>query len=234
MTNVICTIWKQSLSIDTWAMSRQTHLKALCHFIQKWKRPCVVPPASWWGRKLPPTNLTFTVATLTYDLDPCDLWPWPWPFRPLTYDLDLWPWPLWTWAWIVFSDTRLKTGIFTFLTLVTLTFDLWPWPSNSSKIWSSLMPGASTQIRNCVPLGPQKVLFCVPKAQKQGKFNKNIIEDWWFGRFTPGRFLGDSSSWPTLLWNRRFHFYSNYQEKVSMVQPTAVNSPSVLRSPKIF
>ena len=51
------------------------------------------------------------------DLDPCDLWPWPlWP----------WPWHSWLWPWTTFSGTRLKTRIFTFLTLVTLTFDLWP------------------------------------------------------------------------------------------------------------
>ncbi len=32
-----------------------------------WKRPRVVPPASRWGRKLPPKQIW---------LWPCDLWPW--------------------------------------------------------------------------------------------------------------------------------------------------------------
>ncbi len=49
----------------------------------------------------------------------------------------LWPWPLRPWPWTTFSDTKLKTRIFTFLTLVTLTFDLWR--SNSSEIWWSFM-----------------------------------------------------------------------------------------------
>ncbi len=45
------------------------------------------------------------------------------------FDLDLpswpsWPWPLWPWPWTTFSDTRLKTGFFTFLILVTLTYAL--------------------------------------------------------------------------------------------------------------
>ena len=72
-----------------------------------------------------PNNFDLNPVTLTYDLD---LWPW-WP----------WPWPLRPWPWTIFSETRLKTGFFIFLTLVTLTFDLWPWPSNLSKIWLSSM-----------------------------------------------------------------------------------------------
>ncbi len=46
--------------------------------------------------KIPQTTLT--------------LWPWP-----------VWPWPSWPWPWTTFSETRLKTGFFTFLTLVTWT-----------------------------------------------------------------------------------------------------------------
>ncbi len=87
-----------------------------------------------------------------FDLDPqpwptilnIDLWPWPLKSLTLIHDLKLWPlwpWPLWPWTTI--SDTKLKTEIFTFLMLVTLTFYLWPWPSNSSEIWWSLI---------CVPM----------------------------------------------------------------------------------
>ena len=47
--------------------------------------------------KTPQTTLTLT------------LWLW-----PTTFDLDLWPWPWlsWPWPWTIFSETRLKTGIF--------------------------------------------------------------------------------------------------------------------------
>ena len=63
-------------------------------------------PQVEWGRKLPPATLTLTLClTLTYDsdLDICDR---------STCDLDLGP------------HTRLKTKIFNFLTMVTLTYDL--------------------------------------------------------------------------------------------------------------
>ena len=56
-------------------------------------------------RPCPLQSLASTLATLTYDLDPMTL-----TFVILTLDH--------------ISDTRLKIGIFTFLTLVTLTFDL--------------------------------------------------------------------------------------------------------------
>ncbi len=67
-----------------------------------------------------PNNFNLDTTTLTFDF--CDLDPDELDLRPLTltYDLD----PLDIDPWTTFSDTRLKTGIFTFLTLVTLTFDL--------------------------------------------------------------------------------------------------------------
>ena len=45
------------------------------------------------------------------------LWPWPTILTLMTR-------PLWPWPWTTFSDIRLKTGIFTFLTLVTFTYAL--------------------------------------------------------------------------------------------------------------
>ena len=55
--------------------------------------------------------------TLTYDIDPCDLWPWP-----------LWPWPSWPWPLTTLSDTgifnsEVKTRFW------ALDLDLWPWPT---------------------------------------------------------------------------------------------------------
>ncbi len=93
-----------------------------------WKRLCVAAPASRWVESSPqqiwpwPCNLDLQSLTLTL----------------ATLHLDLQPrrWCLGPWSWTAFSDTRLKTSIFTFLTLVALTFDLWPWPS---KIWCSLI-----------------------------------------------------------------------------------------------
>ena len=108
--------------------------------------------ASWYQQ---PTNdshlvlnsfknlyLQVDTVTLTYNL-----WPWPcdlWPFNlvmltmesslkieMLHFDLDLQPLTLTsvTLTLTLFPDTKLKTGIFTFLTLVALTFDLWPCPT---------------------------------------------------------------------------------------------------------
>ncbi len=62
-------------------------------------------------------DFDLNLVTLTYNC-------WPWPLWHLTLTYDLWPWPLWPWPWTIFSDTRLKTGIFTFFDLGDL--DLWP------------------------------------------------------------------------------------------------------------
>ncbi len=84
------------------------------------KRPCVAPPASQWGTKLPkqlwPLHSDFDLQplTLTYDHG----------------DLDLGP---------SFLKLGWKLEFFTFLTLVTLTFDLWPWPGPTGFAHTQLL-----------------------------------------------------------------------------------------------
>ncbi len=104
-------------------------LQDCCQHYQ-WKCPLVAAPASWltrWGRKLPQYLWPWTCDL---DLQPWPLRPWPWKvgwkLKCCIVDLDLWPlwprpWPSWLYHWTTFSDTRLKTEKFTFLTLVTLT-----------------------------------------------------------------------------------------------------------------
>ncbi len=83
------------------------------------------------GGENSPNGFDLDFVTLTYNHWPWPLWHltltynrWPWPLWHLTLTYDLWPWPLWPWPWTIFSDTRLKTGIFTFFDLGDL--DLWP------------------------------------------------------------------------------------------------------------
>ena len=97
---------------------------------QIWPWPCDLDPRNLWSWPttfaLDPDTCTLWPWPLINDNGPCNLWPWPlWP----------WPWPSWPWPRTTFSDTRLKTRIFKFFTLVTLTFDLWPWPSTLFEIW---------------------------------------------------------------------------------------------------
>ncbi len=126
-----------------------------------------------YGVQNSPNKLSLDPVILTYDL-----WTWPWP---------LWPSPSWPWPLTTFSETRLKIGLFTFL---TLTFDLWHWPSNLSEIfpnvcakfyvhWSigsacRLQTGRQTDTRtppiilplmwevNIVPLKSQWLYYTVP------------------------------------------------------------------------
>ncbi len=79
----------------------------------------------------PSKNLTLALWSwpATFDLNPCDIGKYIENKNVLTLTLSL----------VTFPDTRLKTGIFTFLTLVTLTIYLWHWPSNLSQTCWSLM-----------------------------------------------------------------------------------------------
>ena len=101
-------------------ITEKWHLKIKTdEYIDVMKTPACRTSRELMGVQKSPNNFDLDLATLTYNL-------WPWPLWP-------WPWPSWPWPWTTFSETRLKTGFFTFVTLVTLTFDLWPWPSNSSR-----------------------------------------------------------------------------------------------------
>ncbi len=69
------------------------------------------------GGENSPNDFDLDLVTFTYNI-------WPWSLWHLTLTYDLWHWPLWPWPWTIFSDTRLKTGIFTFFYFGDL--DLWP------------------------------------------------------------------------------------------------------------
>ena len=98
---------------------------------QSWKNTCVwnfdldLHPVTktycLWHWKV---GLRLKFCIFDLDLFDLDLWPWPWP----------WPWPF---PRTTFSDIMLKTGTFTFLTLMTLTFDLW---LTFKFVWNMMVP----------------------------------------------------------------------------------------------